>query len=119
MFYVDSLQATFDITLTLGDWDTENVPPLALGFNRKGTNETISVVVDPLDVTEGERYIIISDLLTSIFEGTGEYDYFVYDITVPLTPVEIERGLCIVTTTPITKNTYGTDKQRGEYKGHV
>lgn len=116
MFYVDSLQATFDVTLTLGDEDTNSPPPLALRFTRKGTNETFLHVVNMGDVTAGERFIIIANLLTSLFAGTGQYSFVVYDYTVPATPVEIEQGLCIVTTDPITIPSYGTDKTRKEYK---
>ena len=116
MFYINSLLETFSISLTLGDEDTNDPPNLALGFTRKGTNETVSEVVNMLNVTKGNRYITIADLETSIFDGTGQYDYVVYDITTPETPIEIEQGICIVTGTPITKTTYGTDKERGENK---
>ena len=119
MFYVNTLIATFDITLTLGSEDTENPSSLALGFLRKGTNEVIAYDVPTLDIIKGVKYITIVDIPTSIFEGTGQYIFTVYDDAIPSALVEIESGLCIVTTTPITKTTYGTDRERGEYKGHI
>lgn len=117
MFYIDSLQTLVDISLTLGSEDTENPPALALSFTRKGTNESVLYVVPGVNVTPGSRYATISDIPTNIFEGTGQYDYVVYDYTVPGTPVEIESGLCIVTSTEITRPSYGTDRTRKEYKG--
>jgi len=120
MFYVDLNNATFDITLTLGETDTLTPPPLSLGYNRKGTNESGVYVVPGGQVTGGNRYITIDSIPTNIFNGSGEYSFTVYDYTVPATPVEIESGIFIVLTdNPITKKSYGTDKTRSEYKGHV
>lgn len=120
MFYVDKNNIDFDLTLTLGDVDTNNPPPLALGYNRKGTNETGVYIVPAGDVTTGDRYITIAAIPTTTFAGTGQYNFNVYDYTVPSTPVLIEKGIFIVLTDdPITKTEYGTDKIRGEYKGHI
>lgn len=120
MFYVDKNQATFDMTLTLGDVDTTNPPALRLSYNRKGTNETGSYDIPGGNVTAGERYVTVSSIPTSTFDGSGQYNYTIYNIDVPLSPVEIEAGLFeVITDDPITKTEYGTDKTRGEYKGHI
>jgi hypothetical protein len=116
MFYIDSLQSDFEIILTLGAEDTNNAPPLALGFYRYGTNESIIYEVSAVDVTESNLNIKIENIPTNIFSGSGQYDYIVYDNTDPLNREEIEKGICIVTIGEITKNAYGTDKERGEFK---
>jgi hypothetical protein len=93
---------------------------LALGFQRPGTNESVVYTVPGGDITTGERFLTIADIPTSVVTGTGQFEFFVYDNTVPASRVEIERGLCeVITDNPINKKTYGTDKTRSEYKGHV
>ncbi len=120
MFYVDLNNFSFDLTLTLGDESTLVPPPLRLVFNRKGTNETISYDVPGGAVTPGERFIQISPIPTSIFAGSGQYNYDVNDITTPATPVLIESGIFVVLTDdPIEKSEYGQDKNRREHKGHI
>lgn len=120
MIYLDKNNVLETISLTLGDADTTSPPPLALSFTRKGTNESVLYVVPVLNVTAGEQYVTIADIPTATVTGTGQFELIVYDYTVPGTPVEIERGLCIVLTdNPINKPTYGTDKTRSEYKGHI
>lgn len=120
MVYIDKNQSTFDITLTLGAEDTLNPPSLALGFVRKGTNESVNYPVPGGDVTPGEQFVTIADIPTTVVDGVGQFEFTVYDYTVPASPVEIERGLCIVITdNPINKKSYGTDKTRSEYQGHV
>lgn len=120
MIYIDKNDATFSITLTLGAADTTQPPPLALGFERPGTNESDIYVVPSGDITTGERYVTIADIPTSVVTGTGQFEYYVFDYTTPAIPDELERGLCqVITDNPINKSTYGTDKTRSEYKGHV
>ncbi len=120
MFYVDLNDTTFEITLTLGDVSTLTPPALRLVFNRKGTNETVSYIVPAIDVIEGDRFIIIQDIPTTIFAGSGQYNYDVQNYDIPATPVLIESGLFVVLTDdPISKKSYGTDKTRSEYKGHI
>jgi len=120
MFYVDKNEVTFDMTLTLGDVDTSNPPALRLNFNRKGTNETGSYDIPGGDVTPGDRFIVVSDIPTNTFAGSGQYNYTISDIDVPLSPVLIESGLFeVLTDDPISKTQYGTDKIRGEYKAHI
>jgi len=120
MFYVDLNNATFELTLTLGDESTLVPPALRLVFNRNGTNETVSYDVPGVNVTPGERFISITPIPTTIFAGSGQFNYEVYDIDIPATPVLIETGLFVVLTdNPINKKSYGTDQTRGEYKGHV
>lgn len=118
MFYIDSREANFDLHLSLGDRETLDPPPLAIGFKRYGTNEVL-VFDKPTTVIPGVNFVKIEGLDTSLFEGTGQYQYQVFDDTVPEDRLLIEMGLCIVTTDPITKKQYGTDKKRGEYKGHL
>lgn len=143
MFYIDSTQEKFDIYLTLGARDTMNPPPLAMGFIRAGTNESVSLPVNAVvdnvwdddDIWDdddtwwdtiadgyiipGTQWITIRDIKTEFFKGTGQYHYIIFDNTDPEARVVIEVGLCIVTADPITKKQYGTDKERGEYKGHL
>jgi len=119
MVNVDLQQATFDLTLTLGSADTENPPPLLLSFIRKGTNHSGSQVLSETGMETGINFITYVDIPTSIFPESGQYSFWIYDNTVPSTPVLIEKGLLIATTEAITKKDYGTDKERGEYKGHL
>ena len=119
MIYIDLIQATFDLTLTLGDEDTNNPPPLLLSFNRAGTNKSGSTILPTLGMIPGDSYVTFVDIPTSILPESGQWDYSVYDNTVPATPVLIESGLLIGLAAPITKKQYGTDKERGEYKGHL
>jgi hypothetical protein len=116
MIYIDKDLGTFIMALTLGSADTTNPPTLRVIFKRKGTNETVTLDVNPVDITTGNHYIRITNQPTTIFKGSGQYDYTVYDYDVPASPVEIESGLCVVQTNPITLTAYGTDKQRGENK---
>jgi hypothetical protein len=120
MFYVDKNNVTFDVTLTLGDVATITPPALRLSFERKGTNETGSYDIPGGQVTPGERFVTIDSIPTNIFAGSGQYNYSIFDIDVPATPVLIESGLFeVLTDDPITKTEYGTEKERGEYKGHI
>ena len=125
MLYVDLTQAFFSMTLTLGSEDTNVPPPLLLSINRKGTNFSNIFDLALSSKVRGDRYLILNNITTSIFtdpqgdKQSGQYNYVISDITVPATPVEIESGLLIATTTPITKTEYGTDKIRAEYKGHI
>jgi len=124
MIYVDLLALDFTLTLTLGDEDTNSPPPLLLGFTRRGTNFTGTYDLTLATIIPGDRFLTIEDIPTSIFTSvgvkqSGQYDYTIFDNTVPATPVLIEKGLLEAITTPITKETYGTDKERGEYKGHL
>lgn len=119
MINVDLNFATFPLTLTLGAADTNDPPPLLLAFTRRGTNHTGSTVLPTAGIETGDRYVTYVNIPTSIFPESGQYDYTVFDNTVPADPVEIEKGLLIAHTTPITKEQYGTDKIRGEYKGHL
>lgn len=118
MFYIDSTQVNFDLYLSLGAGSTLDPPPLAIGFRRAGTNEELTID-KPATVIPGENWVKIEGLETSLFEGTGQYQYLVFDDTVPEDRLLIETGICVVTTDPITKKQYGTDKKRGEYKGHL
>ena len=125
MLYVDLTELFFSMTLTLGDEDTNSPPPLLLSLNRKGTNFSKIFDLAVSSKTPGDRYLIFPAITTSIFidpqgeRQSGQYNYAILDNTVPATPVEIESGLLIATTTPITKTEYGTDKIRAEYKGHI
>lgn len=119
MFYVDSTVGTFDFALTLGSGDTETPPALMLAFDRKGTNKSGTYVVPVGNIVAGDRFIEIVNIPTNIFPETGQFNYTIYNNDVPANPVEIESGLFIVTDTPIEKADYGTDKIRGEYKGHI
>ena len=120
MFYIDKNQATSDITLTLGDVDTTDPPALRLSYERKGTNETGDYDIPGGNVTPGDRFVTVSNIPTTTFDGSGQYNYIIYDIDTPASPVEIESGLFVVITDdPITKTEYGSDKIRGEYKGHI
>jgi hypothetical protein len=125
MIYVDLLSATFNMTLTLGDADTASPPPLAFVFDRKGTNFGALFDLSGATIIPGNKFIEIQDLPTAIFNDpsgelqSGQYSYTIFDITTPSDPIELERGLLIGLTTPITKEQYGTDKKRGEYKGHL
>ncbi len=119
MFYINSGDVTFTLVLTLGSEETENPPALMLGFVRRGTNNQGTYNIPSGNVTAGERYVEILSIPTNLFDVTGQYDYTIYNNDIPSTPVEIESGLFQVFTTPITKESYGTDKERGEYKGHL
>jgi hypothetical protein len=119
MFYIDSNSSLFEFSTALGTADTENPPALALFFKRSGTNESVNYDVDPGNIIPGINNLTIQDIPTSIFSGTGQYQYIIYDNDDPLNKVELEQGLCIVTTDPITKAEYGTERQRGEYKGYI
>ena len=120
MFYVDKNEATFNVTLTLGAVDTTNPPALRISYERKGTNESGEYDVPALDVTTDERFITIEDIPTNTFSGSGQYKYDIYNIDDPLNPVFIESGIFeVLTDDPISKTEYGTDKNRGEYKGHI
>jgi hypothetical protein len=119
MFYVNSADITFDLTLTLGSEETKTPPALMLGFDRKGTNNSGTWNVPPGQIVSGDRFLEITGIPTNLFEFTGQYNYVIYNVDIPANPVEIESGLFIVITTPITKTEYGTDKIRGEYKGHL
>jgi hypothetical protein len=119
MLYVDLLNTYFDLTLTLGDADTLSPPPLLLSLARKGTNTTASFVLPTLGMIPGARYVRYIGILTSLVPESGQYDYQVYDNTNPVNPTLIEEGLLIATSEPITKESYGTDKIRGEYKDHI
>ena len=94
MIYVDLNQFDFDLTLTLGDEDTNSPPPLLLVFTRRGTNFTGTYDLTLATIVPGDRYLTIENIPTSIFaSGTvrqsGQYDYSIWDNTVPATPVEI------------------------------
>lgn len=120
MFYVNLNNLSFKITLTLGDADTTAPPPLSFVFNRKGTNETGNHNPLTLDIEPGESFITIYNIPTSIFKGSGQYNYEVFNIDTPAEPVLIETGIFeVIATNPIIKTEYGTDKERGEYKGHI
>lgn len=119
MVYVDINDATFDVAVTLGSEETENPPALMLYCNRKGTNDVISYNVPGGQVVAALNWVFLTAIPTNIFPRTGQYDYIVYNVNNPGSPVEIERGILQVTTTAITKTEYGTDRQRGEYKGHL
>jgi hypothetical protein len=123
MIIVDLIATDFTMTLTLGDEDTSSPPPLLLAFDRPGTNFSGTYDLTLATVIPGDRFLTIEDIPTSIFlsvgvKQSGQYNFRIYDNTVPATPIEIENGLLQALTTPITKDTYGTDKERGEYKGH-
>ena len=119
MINVDLLTGSFDLTLTLGAEDTNAPPPLLLSFERPGTNKSGSTVLPTLGIITGDRFVTYVNIPTSIFPESGQYNFEVADNTVPASPVVIETGILIALTTPITKETYGTDKIRGEYKGHL
>lgn len=120
MFYVDKNEATFGVTLTLGDVDTTAPPALRLSYKRNGTNESGQYDVPALDVYADERFVTIEGIPTNTFSGTGQYNYDIYNIDNPLVPVLIESGIFeVLTDDPIEKTEYGTDKNRGEYKGHI
>ena len=125
MIYVDLTIGTFDLTLTLGDADTNSPPPLLLGFDRKGTNFSGTYDLSLATIVPGDRFLTITGIPTTIFTDpqgdlqSGQYNFEICDNTVPASTVLIERGLLIALDTPITKKSYGTDKKRGEYKGHL
>lgn len=119
MIIVDLNLTEFSITLTLGNADTLSPPPLLLGFYRHGTNESFSYTVPLIDVTTGLNFLTIDDIPTSIFPESGQYELAIMDNTAPATPILLEKHLVDAYTTPITKKDYGTDKERGEYKGHI
>lgn len=113
------------MTLTLGDADTASPPPLALSFDRKGTNFSGTYDLSLATIIPGNKFLTVEDIPTSIFvdpqgeKQSGQYEYVIYDMTTPADPIEIERSLLIGLSAPITKESYGTDKERGEYKGHL
>ena len=118
MITVDLRNTLFDLYLTLGTADTENPPSLMLRCTRSGTNSTFDYNLPVGSLTTDKKWVKFSDLPTSIFSSeTGQYDYEIYDITIPASPVLIEQGLLSAITDSITKQDYGTDKARGEYKG--
>ncbi len=119
MLYVDIDNITFTVVVSLGSEETQTPPALMLRCVRGGTNDVIDYNVPGVSVTVFANYVFLTSIPTSIFPRTGQYDYTVFNVDSPLTPIEIERGLLQVTTLPITKTEYGTDKQRGEYKGHI
>lgn len=117
MFYVDINESTWSVTLTLGSADTTDPPPLYFEFDRKGTNNTSNYTVPLADVTPGVTFVTINDIPTSLFEFSGQYDYALFDNTDPGNRELIESGFLIVEDEPITIKDYGTDRERGEYKG--
>lgn len=119
MIYVDLNEVTVELTFALGAVDTETPPSLMLGFYRKGTNYSGEYIIPDVDVSPGSSYVTVSNVPSATFEQSGQYNFVLYDYTDPGALVEIEKGLLIATTTPIMKKEYGTEKVRGEYKGHI
>lgn len=115
MLNIDLTAATFDLVTTLGSADTNNPPPVLFRFWRPGTNYQSEVLLAEQDMVTGDGFVQYVDQKTDAIEQTGQYRYELInedDMSI------LETGIMIVTGEPIIKKQYGTDKQRGEYKGH-